>query len=715
MTSKSLFLISSKENHRRRILAWIVSILVQLAVYPGIMTIYLSRIHFWNADGAYTLEKLYRIALENAVTDALGFKPLATVPIMVLAVYIAVQGFSYLHSRRKIDLYHSVPVSARRRFVVIYGNGLVIYLLPAVCAALLGVIMGAAQGALTARGLAEGGLAFLMTFMYFLVVYTISVLAVMLTGNMVITGFAAVTMLFIGFFIKELVSVMRYNFFDSVDYTFAQPGDGSCVVMQYLNRTTLLKNTPLLSEIAPEVFLLSAKWLAVSIVVLALAYLCYRKRPSEAAGKAIAIQPVKPVVKIIISVVMGIFVCYILYDATYYNKPVVILGMVGGTLLCCGLMEIIYEFDIRAVFKHLFSTGISAVAVIFVFCIYHFDLFGYDSWVPDADEVESVAVDIGPYQSYWEYTEEGTVYISSSQYLRDNMFLKDVEAVCKLAEKSVGTDVDTITNYLGFSILYRMKSGKEVSRYVGVDLDNPASAELLNRIIGTEEYRSGIYQIVKDETTLSSLRKEVAVSYTNGAITSEIAVSEAEELRDAWIRDMEQFDYSFARDNRPCGMLILELKSSYRSWELPVYESFASTIAFLEKNNAYYPITLRAEDIAGLEITNWHYDDQRNLFADSDTDIPDGEETILTAYATDEGGVVERFEDPEEIAEIIKGLYPSYMDLYWNEREALDHNYDVVISFKADTEYPYGLGYYSYDFLSGEVPDFVVERTAYKD
>ena len=55
------------------------------------------------------------------------------------------------------------------------------------------------------------------------------------------------------------------------------------------------------------------------------------------------------------------------------------------------------------------------------------------------------------------------------------------------------------------------------------------------------------------------------------------------------------------------------------------------------------------------------------------------------------------------------------MDLYWNEREALDHNYDVVISFKADTEYPYGLGYYSYDFLSGEVPDFVVERTAYKD
>lgn len=152
------------------------------------------------------------MALENAVTDALGFKPLATVPIMVLAVYIAVQGFSYLHSRRKIDLYHSVPVSARRRFVVIYGNGLVIYLLPAVCAALLGVIMGAAQGALTARGLAEGGLAFLMTFMYFLVVYTISVLAVMLTGNMVITGFAAVTMLFIGFFIKELVSVMRYNF-----------------------------------------------------------------------------------------------------------------------------------------------------------------------------------------------------------------------------------------------------------------------------------------------------------------------------------------------------------------------------------------------------------------------------------------------------------------------------------------------------------------------
>ena len=44
MTSKSLFLVRSKENHKRRIWVWIVSMLIQLAFYPGIMTVYLARI-----------------------------------------------------------------------------------------------------------------------------------------------------------------------------------------------------------------------------------------------------------------------------------------------------------------------------------------------------------------------------------------------------------------------------------------------------------------------------------------------------------------------------------------------------------------------------------------------------------------------------------------------------------------------------------------------
>lgn len=719
MTSKSSFLTSSIENHRRRVLVWIVSILAQIALYPGIMTIYLSRINFWNADGAYNTTELYKKALQDAVIDGLGFKPIATVPILVLAVCIALQGFSYLHSRRKTDMYHSVPVSARQRFFVIYANGVVIYLLPTIVSVLIAIIMGAVQGALTGRAMAECGFALLMNFLYFLVIYNISVLAVMLTGNIIITGFATVTLLFITFAADTLAFAMKHDFFDAVDYVFTHSENGSCIVDQYMNRVATFKHTVLLSEITADVLILCAKWFLAAAVILALTYLCYKKRPTEAAGKAIAIRPIKPFVKIIISVTVGIAACYVLYEATYHNVPIVVLGMIGATALFSGLMEAIYEFDIRAAIKHLISTGISVAAVLVIFCIYYFDLFGYDSYVPDVDEVESVAVDLGPYQNYWKYdeTEGCIIYLGESNYLEENMFLTDIDAVCQLAEKSVAGDVDNIEEYMGFSILYRLRSGKEVSRYIGVDLSDPENVELLDRIIGTDEYRQGKYQIVKDESLIPDFRKEIMISYSNGAITAEIPASEAEGLREAWLKDMEQFDYSFARTNRPCGELTWELKTGYQDWCLPVYEDFTNTIAFLEQYNAYYPIKLRAEDIASLEITNWHYDDIEKASKDP--------EIINTAYTTSSGPaasaysadavVVEKFEDPEEIAKIIEGIYPAHLSLYWTENNTLDRNYDISITFKANTDYPYGMGYYSYDFINGQVPDFVVERTAYSE
>ena len=42
----------------------------------------------------------------------------------------------------------------------------------------------------------------------------------------------------------------------------------------------------------------------------------------------------------------------------------------------------------------------------------------------------------------------------------------------------------------------------------------------------------------------------------------------------------------------------------------------------------------------------------------------------------------------------------------------LENGYDVIVTFKADTDYPYKRGYFEYKFLDGRVPDFVVEKTA---
>ncbi len=94
--------------------------------------------------------------------DALGFQPMCMLPVAILAILIAVQGFSYLYDRKKVDMYHSVPVSAKRRFAVIYLNGFLMYIIPALFGICIGILMAAAQGSLTIRCLAECGLAFIL-------------------------------------------------------------------------------------------------------------------------------------------------------------------------------------------------------------------------------------------------------------------------------------------------------------------------------------------------------------------------------------------------------------------------------------------------------------------------------------------------------------------------------------------------------------------------
>lgn len=710
MTSKNSFLTSSKENHKRRMWVWIISILVQVIFYPGEMIVYLSRINAWNANGAYRSEELFRTALKEAVADAVGFNPNALIPAALLAVLIAVQGFSYLCDRKKVDMYQSVPIPQKRRFGVIYVNGILIYLLPVLLGILLALAIALPQGAVSGSAIIECLLAFVLNFIYFLVVYHIAILAVMMTGNIVITGFATATFLFIGYAAAGIKQIWEGIFFDRADYFFTDFRVGKfSIIMDYLTQINELKMTDRLADAAKEVVLLAAGWAVGALIILAIAYFCYLKRPAESAGKAIAFNVTKPFIKIIISVIVALAAYWIMQDATYENVTASVIGMIAAALICCAVMESIFEFDIRASFKHFVSTGIAAGICLLIFCIYCFDIFGYDSYVPDADKVESVAIDLGSYQRYWTWADndESISSLSENIYIKENMFLTDASALCELAQKGlkINPEEPEADSFIRqFSVLYRLKSGREVSRRIWIDWNDPSNEELLNRLIGTKEYREGYYQIFKNPVPFEAVQKNMYITYTNGALESEMPPMEAEALQNAWIKDMEQFDFSMARTNQICGIVNWGITGEYVKWELPVYESFTNTISLLKQYDAYYPLQLRAEDIEKIEITNYHYSDEENFqYTDAVAKTVDYEIREVTAY----------FDNSKEIEEIARNLYPQDLTMYWNGANMTDIDYQVVITFKPDTEYPYGRGYFYYRFLNGQVPDFVEKATAH--
>ena len=706
MTSRNSFWDRSRENHKRRIWVWIVSVFVQLVAYIGFVTIYLTRIRRWNTEGAYRTTEAFKRAMCEATQDALGFSNYEGWIVIALAVIIGMQGFAYLYDRRKVDMYHSVPVSRKKRFAVIYVNGIIIYLTATLVSLFISVVLAAVQGAVNGAVLATAGLAFVWNLLYFLVMYHTMILAVMITGNRMITSGVCAVLIIYEEVLYSLINSYSYSFFDTMDGYFVSLQTKLSVLDDYEQMTWQLKRIGTASEIAKQALPYYAKWLVIAIVLLAVGYLAYSKRKSEAAGKAIAYGFLEPIIKIAIAIPGGMLIGNIVYNASYSDEKLLVIGMLAGTLILSAVLEVAYDFDIKALGRHLVSTGVAVAGALFVFFIFQADLFGYDRYLPDADSVESVAFSTeGFYNSYWDASHD---YISQWEYEKANMFLTDVEPVLTLAQKSQQEDTELMGDARYAHILYRLKSGQEVGRSIWIDFDNPVTAALLDQIMGSDAWKIGTYQIMKDKELYDN---PVSIVYTNGAVNMAVPTGDMEVLRDAWIKDMQQFDFSMGRNTRPCGIIQLSY-SDYRSNELYVYENFTNTIAYLKSVDAYYPLALKAEDIESITITNYH-----NELNDYDESYDSAPVDVMTQEVeADYGSAVTEatFEDKAEIAQILQACYPNMLTENLSDPEEMSGNYDVAIVFKKDTNYPYDRTayYFSYTMYADKVPAFVEEATA---
>lgn len=714
MTSKNSFWANSLENQKRRIWVWIVAFLMWLLNYVGVLTVYLSRIKYWYGEGAYRNLEEFQKAFVQAAQDALGFQESLFITVAISAVIIGHQGFAYLNDRRKVDMYHSVPVSKKRRFFVIYVNGIIIYLTAALFSLVIGTVVAAKQGAVTGSVLAVIGIAFVWNLIWFLVIYHTMILAVMLTGNNFVALCAFAVLSAYEYILYSCISTFKYNFFERVNDYYVPFGTKLSVLDDYINHTYELKSMSKPQEMAQAALPYLGKWVILALVLFIAAYVCYNKRMSEAAGKAIAFRKIKPVIKILVVVEVSMIVGGIVRDAAYENDMLMLTGMIVGAVICCAVMEVIYEFDLKCILHHWISSCAAVLCVLAVFCIFKFDLLGYDSYVPDADQVESVLFE--PNADYGNYWNEELEYVSRNSYLMEHMHITAVEDVLTLARKDQQESYESMNDPRRVEVVYHLKSGRDVERTFWVDFDNPANEELLNHIIGSKEYREGMYQIVQDDAFCDKVK---TITYSNGCVSNALPLEDAETLREAYLKDLEQMDFSLLRKNFACGTITFGTPN-YMSIEYPVYDTYSNVISYLKERGVYYPVWLDAENIASIRVTNYHnemYANEEGEFADpASYNLYSGTmATAVDVYGTYEDLTVqETFYEKEQIEEIIKHIYPCYLSSNWNDVQAFDSNYIVNVEFKKDSDYPYDRTqyYFNYSIFAGQVPEFVAEATA---
>ncbi|HOO28347.1 MAG TPA: hypothetical protein PLU43_07765, partial [Lachnospiraceae bacterium] len=152
--------------------------------------------------------------LQTAMLDAL--RPSISNDMFVttgLAVLLAITGFAYLFSKKKVDLYHSIPVKREKLFMASYLSGILIYLgMYAVKTAAV-IMVAAGRGFFTK----EAGMVYLHTVLgnviHFLLIYHVIIIAVMLTGNLLVSIAASGVLLLYGFIISQVLRELSSMYF----------------------------------------------------------------------------------------------------------------------------------------------------------------------------------------------------------------------------------------------------------------------------------------------------------------------------------------------------------------------------------------------------------------------------------------------------------------------------------------------------------------------
>ena len=361
--------------------------------------------------------------------------------LWLFALIFTVTLFRYLHDKRSVDLYHSLPV---RRENLLLGRlaaeitALAIPFLAAllVCFLVL-LIFGASVDAATiwARALffLLDTLALIALMIFFLVccgtVFDAAVSTIAFCG-----GLPLLVLLSTEYVGKALPGYAG----DSVPYAL------------YRAMNPFLGAMALRNELTAPVQLW---WLFYAAALLIAAVFLYRKRPSEAAENAFAFPIPRILIRFLVSAGFGMLLGLLVYSI-YPSFPFLISALLGA-LLAHLAIETVYRRGVKGIRKTM--RAYAAVAVLFVVFILvcSTGCFGYTTRIPAVDDVKAVA-----FTTNYGSDHTATLYTEDENGVR--LYIASLESMAvepENIEQVIALHQDIIDRYLAMGPFYPMSEG----------------------------------------------------------------------------------------------------------------------------------------------------------------------------------------------------------------------------------------------------------------
>lgn len=509
-------------------------------------------------DRIYVIERIFRITSPNGAY---------AIPVIIVAVILAYDFFRYMHSKRQTDFYESLAFKKQDWFILRASCSFIVFLAPYVVCTILESVLLLLLGFHQAVFFTNLLWNFICMILIYIFTWITAVLAMVMTGHP-ITAFCGFC-IFNGYapiLLRHIFPVYAEEYF----HTFVRD-------------TSKLYYLEYISPIGSTIHLLNSSYsdwnahkhlydfiiiLALILIVSAITFFLYMRRPSEAAGRAMTFEKVNPIIRILLVVPFTLYIGIYLYQvASYGNIIWMIFGFVIGTVLLHGIIESVFQFDIRGLWSCKMQMVGCFIASILISCIFWFDIINYDTYTPELDQLDRITIDFD--QDYFETSVQDGI---SGEYLDEALLL--AENLVKQGSRVSSEDVE------GIRFTYHFHDGSIKQRYYYMNFER--NQELVDRIYATKEYKNDICELYNvDWSTISYISWDDTIS------TLPLYMSEAQLnlLFETYIAEYTPLAYSQIRTESSIGAFQLHfIDDEYnRYYPCYVYKDFTQTIQLLNE------------------------------------------------------------------------------------------------------------------------------------
>jgi len=223
---------------------------------------------------------------------------------------------------------------------------------------------------------------------------------------------------------------------------------------------------------------------AAIVLALALSFALYRIRRTERAEHTLAFAPLHSIMGFALPLLGGTFLG-IVVRMSFQSEISLMAGMVAGAVLTYWVCRIVFNQRFCGVLRQWYLPAASAAMLLLGVAVLHFDLLGYDRFLPERDRLTAITYRPQNSGSYENIT------------LTDDEALDAAYAWCELMNEEVSGYADGPISLSGsysasdVVVTYQMGS-REVHRHYPNRKIRAQAQESIRRIVESDDYRQSL-------------------------------------------------------------------------------------------------------------------------------------------------------------------------------------------------------------------------------